>query len=250
MGSDKCPYQEGSAVYKARTLNAIFNPTQMYDDIKICNNTGVYKTNNNGNTQGLFGGENDYLKNLKPNDNNVVLSLNEINVYPNPTDVRIYCPGCFSGGIALRWYHMDAYGINGSKGRHMMPLPNRGGGRCVAVFPGVGFGGYISGPSLIAINPFAFTVPLLARLPETGTPLTQSVIEHMNRTLPKGYEYAVRTGKLDRMEPHLAAYYDKLRFIISGDLGSWERVKEIWRFNRGEYDHLRDAYLATLPKKS
>ena len=58
----------------------------MYDDIKICNNTGVYKTNNNGNTQGLFGGENDYLKNLKPNDNNVVLSLNEINVYPNPTD--------------------------------------------------------------------------------------------------------------------------------------------------------------------
>jgi hypothetical protein len=84
--ANKCPYQEGSAVYKARTLNAIFNPTQIYDDIKTCNNIGVYKTNNNANTKGLFGAENDYLKNLKPNYNNVVLSSNEIKVYPNPTD--------------------------------------------------------------------------------------------------------------------------------------------------------------------
>jgi hypothetical protein len=78
---------KGTAVYKARTLNAIFNPTQMYDDIKICNHVGVYKMANEGNnTKGLFENESNYLQNLKPNYNNVVLNFNDLKVYPNPAD--------------------------------------------------------------------------------------------------------------------------------------------------------------------
>ncbi|MBK8330492.1 MAG: hypothetical protein IPL09_13750 [Bacteroidetes bacterium] len=39
----QCPYIGGTAVYKARSLNAMYNPAILYDDIKICNNVGVYK---------------------------------------------------------------------------------------------------------------------------------------------------------------------------------------------------------------
>lgn len=87
--ANKCPYQEGSAVYKARTLNALFNPTLLYDDIKICNSVGYYRTsnsNNQANTKGLFGKENDFLKTVKPNNNSSVINTNEIKVYPNPAN--------------------------------------------------------------------------------------------------------------------------------------------------------------------
>lgn len=42
-----CPYIGGTAVYKARALYAMYNPTALFDDMKICNAIGVYKTGKN-----------------------------------------------------------------------------------------------------------------------------------------------------------------------------------------------------------
>ena len=82
----------GSAVYKARTLNKYIAPGAMYDDLKICNQVGVYKTgnsnSNNGvdkNTISLITQEEKSLSNLKPNVENIRLKLNDIVLYPNPT---------------------------------------------------------------------------------------------------------------------------------------------------------------------
>ena len=86
--ANKCPYQEGSAVYKARGLNAMFNPTVQYDDIKICNNVGVYKNSNESNANGLFGSENSYLKNLKAKESQL-LTDNDVKVYPNPANTSL-----------------------------------------------------------------------------------------------------------------------------------------------------------------
>ena len=47
------------------------------------------------------------------------------------------------------------------------------------------------------------------------------------------------------MDPDLRRYYEPLRLIITGPLFNWQRIQTIWRFNLGEYDHHRDAYVAT-----
>lgn len=83
--ANKCPYLEGSAVYKARALNAIFNPTSQYNDIKICNNVGVYKNNNESNSNGSYDNENNYLKHLKASTNQHSQNNYDVNIYPNPT---------------------------------------------------------------------------------------------------------------------------------------------------------------------
>ena len=49
----------GTAVYKARSLFAMYEPTSMFDDIAICNSIGVYKTENSGNSKGILGDGDD-----------------------------------------------------------------------------------------------------------------------------------------------------------------------------------------------
>jgi Secretion system C-terminal sorting domain len=85
----QCPYQAGSAVYKARTLNAIYNPAMIFDDIKLCNSVGVFKSSNGNNNTGLFDGENGYLQNLKPDTETSVLETDELIVYPNPASNQL-----------------------------------------------------------------------------------------------------------------------------------------------------------------
>ena len=87
MLAKQCPYIGGSAVYKARTLWAMIEPTAMYDDIKLCNSIGVYRaSNSSANSSGLFTNENDYLKNLQPDYSKKMDAKNEIKVYPNPAN--------------------------------------------------------------------------------------------------------------------------------------------------------------------
>lgn len=88
----QCPYTAGSAVYKARTLNKYIAPGAMYDDLKICNQVGVYKTGNNNSNNGvdkktisLITQEEKSLSKIKPNVENISLKLNDIVLYPNPT---------------------------------------------------------------------------------------------------------------------------------------------------------------------
>jgi len=83
----KCPYIEGSAVYKARNLNKLMNPGMQYDNLKICNAVGVYKqydsTKNNQGFSTIYNEELTLLTSLLPNKNNK--SLNAFELYPNPT---------------------------------------------------------------------------------------------------------------------------------------------------------------------
>jgi hypothetical protein len=47
--SNTCPYIAGTAVYKARTLNALFEPMAQYNDRVICNGNASSRTNSNQN---------------------------------------------------------------------------------------------------------------------------------------------------------------------------------------------------------
>ncbi|MBK7762511.1 MAG: T9SS type A sorting domain-containing protein [Bacteroidetes bacterium] len=83
--ANTCPFIGGSAVYKARFLNALIAPGTQYDDIKLCNQAGVYK-NGGGSSKGLFDDENDFLKSLKP----PIKSQNSIfGLVPNPANEGI-----------------------------------------------------------------------------------------------------------------------------------------------------------------
>jgi hypothetical protein len=72
-----CPFVNGSAVYKARSLYAHIQPGLSYNDLEICNAVGVYKS----------GLENSSIGN---NDDKFL----NIMVFPNPThsELQIYIP--------------------------------------------------------------------------------------------------------------------------------------------------------------
>ena len=84
----KCPYIEGSAVYKARNLNKLMKPGMQFDNLKICNAVGVYKQNNSSNLTGnmpnttLYKMEQKALEMLQSFSKK---SSNEIKLFPNPT---------------------------------------------------------------------------------------------------------------------------------------------------------------------
>lgn len=71
----QCPFVGGAAVYKARMLNALYQPDILYDDLDICNNQGVYKGG-----KGLFDEENSLLTNQG------IETLHNFKLYPNPTN--------------------------------------------------------------------------------------------------------------------------------------------------------------------
>lgn len=71
----QCPLVGGTAVYKARMLYSIYQPSISYDDLEICNNAGLYKGG-----KGLFDDENALLA-----QQSVDFYSNSLKVYPNPT---------------------------------------------------------------------------------------------------------------------------------------------------------------------
>jgi hypothetical protein len=73
MLANTCPYLNGNAVYKARTMVAHYDPLKVYDDMELCNSTGVYRQAGTGN---------------KPNSPATVNNANGsvIGIYPNPSD--------------------------------------------------------------------------------------------------------------------------------------------------------------------
>ncbi len=75
-----CPFVNGTAVYKARTIYASIHPTIVYNDWTICHNNGVYK---NGNSFSM-----DNLGTIDP----ILLQNIEhsvISIYPNPASTHI-----------------------------------------------------------------------------------------------------------------------------------------------------------------
>ena len=105
----------------------------------------------------------------------------------------------------------------------------------------IGMLGYYAGAEIKIIDILALSDPLLSRLPTINT--LNWHVGHYYRAIPTGYEYAIETGRLSVMDENLQRYYKHLRLITSGNLWSWERIKTIFLFNIGVYDHFREAYV-------
>jgi arabinofuranosyltransferase len=128
---------------------------------------------------------------------------------------------------------------------------------------------FFSGPKVIIIDGLGITDPLLARLPVYNRSSWYS--GHYWRGIPEGYaewrsgnqilikpelaEYyrvfrpitstPLSSGGGDQtlMKPELAEYYRKLRLITSAPLFSGERLKTIFFFQLGRYEHWRKSYI-------
>lgn len=160
--------------------------------------------------------------------------------YPDIGTLKGICPDCFNYKIYItggRFTLVDQL-------TKSQPLPevNRNAPPAVVQFGGLGFYGYKAGPSVHIVDYFALSDALLARLPSRFTSMIR--IGHFTRPIPKGYMEALKTGSTKDMDPALVQYYDKLRILIAGDLWSLDRLEEIVKFNRGDYDYLRDQYVA------
>ncbi|MBK7041668.1 MAG: T9SS type A sorting domain-containing protein [Bacteroidetes bacterium] len=88
----QCPYVGGSAVFKARTLNAYYHPGNMFDDMKLCNQVGVFKQggNNSVNDKSKLTKENEYMQALIHIKQKVSGLNEEIIYYPNPSTNFVY----------------------------------------------------------------------------------------------------------------------------------------------------------------
>jgi arabinofuranosyltransferase len=110
----------------------------------------------------------------------------------------------------------------------------------------IGMAGYYAGAGAQLIDELGLADPLIARLPAVkGQHFFSS---HYRREVPEGYNDAIRTGSLEKMEPNLAQYYDALRTITSGNILDKERIRTILYFNLGYYDHFREAYVQSQKK--
>ena len=105
----------------------------------------------------------------------------------------------------------------------------------------VGMQGYYAGPKVVIVDELALADALLARLPARSD--RPFYVGHYRRRLPKGYVDAVKDGTQGEMDSNLARYYDKLRLITQGDVWDKERLITIIRFNLGQYDEYKHAFL-------
>jgi len=112
----------------------------------------------------------------------------------------------------------------------------------VEIAGALGDHGYVTGPDVHVIDLFALSDPLMSRLPTLDLEVWR--IGHFRRDIPEGYLETLETGENQIENPNLAQYYDKLRFVIRGELFSWDRLIEIWNLNTGKYDYLLAAYIA------
>ena len=108
-------------------------------------------------------------------------------------------------------------------------------GKRVIVAGAAGMVGYFGGPNLHVIDTFALADPVLARMP-IKNPYAR--IGHFERDLPKGYVETVESGTNQIANPNLAEYYEKMQFIVTGNLFLPGRIKTIWEMNMGQYDYL------------
>ena len=123
-------------------------------------------------------------------------------------------------------------------------LELRARGDRVIVLENIGFRGYFAGPNVHIIDSLALADPLLARLPG-GQP--DSIIGHFVRAIPDGYVASIGGGRNALADPDLNAYYERLRFVVSGPLWSTERLMTAARLLAGAYDEELRRYIARQP---
>jgi len=115
----------------------------------------------------------------------------------------------------------------------------------------IGFFGYYSRNNLHIVDPLALADPLLGKLNAMASKKLKSNqtkkssnwrIGHFVRKIPEGYIETLNSGQNKLGDPNLRNYYNKLSFIIRGNLFDFNRLIEIWNLNTGEYDYLVEAY--------
>lgn len=105
----------------------------------------------------------------------------------------------------------------------------------------LGIVGYQAGPNKHVIDHNALADPLMARLPLVDE--NQWRVGHYRHAIPQGYLETLFSGQNMIKDDGVADYYDKLSFIVRGNLYNWRRLVEIIKFNFGAYDDLIESYL-------
>ncbi len=119
----------------------------------------------------------------------------------------------------------------------------------------IGLNGYYGGSKIHIIDPMALADPLLSKLPSTEYWLIHKYrfnsikkwrIGHFARKIPAGYIVTIKTGKNQLEDTGMREYYNKLSFVIRGDLFNINRLKEVINLNLGKYNYLLKSYDSKL----
>ena len=100
----------------------------------------------------------------------------------------------------------------------------------------LGVTGYRLGPNVHVLDKNALADPLMGRMPLQDPDHWR--IGHFRHIIPDGYLETLASGTNQIKDPNIRLYYEKLSFVIKGDLWSWQRFVEIWNLNIGNYDDL------------
>ena len=106
----------------------------------------------------------------------------------------------------------------------------------VKVVGPLGSGAMTWGPNFHVIDVNSLADPLMVRMPLYD--VNKWRIGHFRHMIPKGYIDTLTSGENVIVDKNIALYYDKLSFVIKGDLWDQQRLLEIWKLNTGQYDHL------------
>jgi len=146
------------------------------------------------------------------------------------------------------WYFWDSSLMGSRRGLDMPNVPGRTNGIGarnnvgdeMSYLPVINIGvfGYYAGPDVHVIDPLALADPLMSRLPAIRD--VEWRVGHFERKIPDGYisSFFLRENVID--DKNLALFYDKMMIIVRNDLFDPLRLKEIWKMNTGQYDHLID----------
>jgi len=112
----------------------------------------------------------------------------------------------------------------------------------VKVVGPLGMNSMTMGPNFHIIDLNSLADPLMTRMPLYD--VNKWRIGHFRHIIPKGYVETIKAGENLIEDKNIALYYDKLSFVIKGDLWSWQRIVEIWNLNTGKYDYLLEGITA------
>lgn len=127
-----------------------------------------------------------------------------------------------------------------SRGRHAQDLTT------LSVFSAVGAYGLDAGPGTYVLDAMALSDALLARMPSFYNPNWRP--GHFRRVVPDGYYATLESGTNQIEDPELAAYYDRIKLVIRGDLLDPQRLVAIWQLNTGQLNHLIDRERYRYPQ--
>ena len=107
----------------------------------------------------------------------------------------------------------------------------------------LGMNSMTMGPNFHMIDMNSLADPLMTRMPLYDVNTWR--IGHFRHVIPDGYLETLKTGENLIEDEDIALYYDKLSFVIKGDLWDRQRIIEIWNLNTGKYNHLLENVIVT-----